>query len=160
MMGVDTSRGRHDKGKQAQGATNPPTTEDDVDTTPTTPPHIHDHPSHLFLLTNRPTSIITAWGSTMTGRQSTFCSPHISRCKADIGYAQSTKHTIVTTQQVLSAAKRRSATPHSTEMGHTPTMNTSRQGATHTLVGGHTERADNKPEHEPLKGGRTRRRTE
>ena len=79
-------------------------------------------------------------GSTMTERQSTFCSPHISRCKADIGYVQSTKHTTVSTQQALSAAKRRSATPHSTEMGHPPTMNTSRQRATHALFGGHTER--------------------
>jgi hypothetical protein len=79
-------------------------------------------------------------GSTMTGRQSTFCSPHISRCKADIGYVQSTKHTTASTQQALSAAKRRSATPHGTEMGHPPTMNTSRQRATHAIFGGHTER--------------------
>ena len=106
------------------------------------PPHIHDHHSHYFSI-DRPADqhhLGMGLGSTMTGRQSTFCSPHISRCKADIGYVQSTKHTTVSTQQALSAARRRSATPHSTEMGHTPTMNTSRQVATHTLFGGHTER--------------------
>jgi hypothetical protein len=41
-------------------------------------------------------------GSTMTGRQSTFCSPHISRCKADIGYVQSTKNTTASTSVTTS----------------------------------------------------------
>ena len=40
----------------------------------------------------------------------------------------------------IECCEKESATPHGTEMRHTPTMNTSRQRATRAIFGGHTER--------------------
>jgi hypothetical protein len=81
----------------------------------------------------------TGRGSTRTGRQSTCCSPHISRCNADIGSVQSTGHTTATSIECCEKEKRcttqhRDAT-HTHTHTHTYDEHLSARGDAHALDG-------------------------
>ena len=86
----------------------------------------------------------TGRGSTRTGRQSTCCSPHISRCNADIGPVQSTGHTTATSIECCEKEKR--CTTRHRDATHTHT---------HTLW--MARRCGQRAQARVVQGGRTRR---